>query len=851
MDDSDWWKKNPCPLHPDWGLQDISDLDHTKLKLHIETDDNAKREMMIEANIYRAFLESPNEDGTLYNRSRNSPSRALDYLQQAEDIVVTSCDSEEAITGYGVVINTFRMWLRRDSSVESTLKELEDKKNKFPKYEAYVTIVHAYILAWLGPRWRTTAMVLYGSALKHFPKNSQWLFGLALMYGREARHQRGVIGWNCPLPQDIMTLLHEEKQILQQVLSIDPSFHLARAHYGQVLFNLDRNSQQAEGEFKKAFKLDHKNCNIGILAARFYRHKGQFSKAENVLKKLIEEVNLAEVHAQLGFLYRTQSYREKKENRSMLQEKALKCFEKAVELDRCHYPALVGIGEMQAMLGNEKEARFIYEDLFESDFKDQLYQESNEYRALTSAIKLNVFTPLEHITFSHRIIQLAVGLTADGDHIITVPPSSLDETKNRCIATFEQYITESGGDLIVARQAKLKLANANLLLGNIEDAQTQYEKLYDDSIIKGEPPQVEVIFGRGKCYLRSDSPSKESDGKAWANVIQMAEELKQTDACCLSDELYADVYMAKARLSTGDDNSTQLKLAIHKGSLEACYRYILSLQELQANFFNDISIPETLQEVKRVCSVGKPLHTQFTVILDDGSKVVHNLTTKKNFIQTAVDRVVNYDINITQTIENERLQTVLDKLRQLREYRMKYELELRLSRETNTWGKLYAERFLDVVELAKRLLDKCISACQDLVIDNPPRFSLFQVVFDGKAGNVEKERCTREVTSWAKKKVKLPEYLLEKITKIQPMYDKNNMWLWAIHHLDNWRKHSAARCDIGETFTIELDSDPKFATLKTDDIVKDSCKGVVNLVVDLLNTCCEKLSGASTVAGDV
>ncbi|XP_071835349.1 uncharacterized protein [Apostichopus japonicus] len=688
-------------------------------------------------------------------------------------------------------------------------------------------------------------MVLYGNALKHFPKNSQWLFDLALMTGRQARHQRGVIGWNCPLPQDIMNLFQKEKTILQQVLSIDPSFHLARAHYGQVLFNLDRNSQQAEGEFEKALKLDPKNCNIGILAARFYRLKRQFSKAIKVLKKLIEEVNLAEVHAQLGFLYRTQSYREEKENRSMLQEKALKCFNKAVELDRCHYPALVGIGEIQAMLGNKKEARFIFEDLFESDFKDQPYQESNEYRALTSAITLFVFTPLEHITFSHRIVQLAVGLTADADHIITVPPSSLDETNNRCFATLEEYITESGGDLIVAHQAKLKLANANLLLGNIEDAQTQYEKLYNDSITKGEPPQVEVIFGRGKCYLRRVSPSKESNGNAWANVIQMAEELKRTDACCLSDELYADVYMAKARLSTGDDTSKQLKLAIHKG------RYILLLQDLQANFFNDFSIPETLQEVKRVCSVGKPLHTQFTVILDDGSKVVHNLTTKKNFIQTSVDRVVNYDINITQTIENERLQTVLDKLRQLREYRMKYELELRLSRETNTWGKLYAERFLDVVELAKRLLDKCISACHDLVVDNPPRTSLFRVFFDDKTGKVDEKKCTKEVTTWAEKKAKLPEYLLEKITEIQPMYDENNLWLWAIHHLNNWRKHNAARCDIGETFTIEVASDPKFATLKTDDIVKDSCKGVVNLVVDLLNTCCEKSSGASTVAGDV
>ncbi|XP_071837170.1 uncharacterized protein [Apostichopus japonicus] len=574
MDDPEWWKKNPSPQHPDWGLQDISDLDHAKLKLHIDQDENAEREMPIEVNIYRAALEYLDGKGTLFNRSRDSPTKALDFLQQAEDMV-TSGESEEAITGYGVVINTFRMWLRPDSSVEATLKELEEKKTQFP-----------------------------------------------------------------------------------------------------------------------------------------------------------------------------------------------------------------------------------------------------------------------------QIIQLAVGFTTDGDHIMTVPPSSLDKTNHRCLTTLENYSKQSGGDSNVTCQAQLKLANANLLLGKIDEARTQYDNLY-------KPPPVEVIFGRGKCYVKTGIQSNESDCKAWATAIQMAEELDARNSSILSDELYADVYLAKAKFITGGESAELLKRAIQKNSLEACYRYILSLQELQTNFFNDISIPETLQDVKRVCSVGKPLHTQFTVELDDDSKVVPNLTTKKNFIRTAVDRVVNYDINITQTIENERLQTVVDKLRQLRECRMKYELELRRSRENNEWGEEYKGKFLDVVEQAKGLLDKCISACQDLVMDNPPRFSLFQVVFDGKTGNLDKERCTKEVTSWAKKKVKLPEYLLEKIAEIQPMNDKTNMWLWAIHNLENWRKHSAERCDIGETYTIKVDSDSEFATLKTEDIVKDSCKGVVNLVVDLLNTCCEKSSEASTVAGDV
>ncbi|XP_071837163.1 uncharacterized protein [Apostichopus japonicus] len=849
MDDPEWWKKNPCPQHPDWGLHDISDLDHAKLKLHIDQDENAEREMPIEVNIYRAALEYLDGKGTLFNRSRDSPTEALDFLQQAEDMV-TSGESEEAITGYGVVINTFRMWLRPDSSVEATLKELEEKKTQFPQYVAYVTIVHAYILSRLGPRWRKKAISLYEDALRDFPEKPQWLFGLALMIGREARQQRGVRGWSCPLPEDIRDLFEKEKDNLEQVLTIDSQYHLARAYYGQILFNLNSDSrEQAEREIEKALHSDPTNSKIRILAAKFYKLNAPFPKAKNMLKELIKDVNLAEVHSQLGFLYRSQSYEKAPmENRFVFYRKALKCFKRAQKLDCCHYPALIGIGEMQANLGNTHEARKIFDDLFMSDFKDKPHQESNEYRALKSAIKLKIFSSLEHSTFSHRIIQLAVGLTADGDHIITVPPSSLDKTNHRCLTTLAKYSTRSGGDSNVTCQAKLKFANANMLLGKIDEAQTEYEKLYDDSTSKGEPPQVEVIFGRGKCYLRSGIQSNGSDCEAWATVIQMAEELNARNSSILSDELYADVYLAKAKFITGGESAELLKRAIQKDSLEACYMYI-SRQELQENFFNDINIPETLEEVKRVCSVGKPLHTKFTVKLVNGSRFVHNLTAKKNFIQTAVDRVVNYDINITQAIEYPRLQTVLAHLRDLRECRMKYELELRRSRENNKWGKEYEKRFFDVVKHVQSLLDKCISACQGLVVTNPPRNSSFKVVFDCTDGKVDKKQCTEDLKPWARKQVKLPEYLLGEIAKIQPMYDKKNMWLRAIQELGNWHKHSNARCDIGETFIIKVDSDPKFATLKTDDIVKDSCKGVVSLVVDLLKTCCEKSSEAAAVAG--
>lgn len=57
------------------------------------------------------------------------------------------------------------------------------------------------------------------------------------------------------------------------------------------------------------------------------------------------------------------------------------------------------------------------------------------------------------------------------------------------------------------------------------------------------------------------------------------------------------------------------------------------------------------------------------------------------------------------------------------------------------------------------------------------------------------------------------------LTQIQPMYHEQNLWLWAM-------------------FTIQLEDSSTFRTLKTEDIVKESCAGVEALTKELIEMCC-------------
>ncbi|PIK33219.1 putative interferon-induced protein with tetratricopeptide repeats 5-like [Apostichopus japonicus] len=738
MGDPNWWKDNPCPLHPGWGLQDISHLDHAKLKLTIDTDDNVKEVMVVETLIYRAFLAYPKGKGMLYNQTRNNSSEALEFLQQAEDKVVSLFrNCQNAKIGYGIVINTFRMWIIADASqlkeFQAKLEALEKDKTHFPKHKAYIDVVRAYILSRFGPRWREEALSLYQDAIKEFPRNYQWLFGKALMVGREARHQRVVVGWGCRLPRDIRSIFKEEETLLKNVLRINPRFNLARAFYGQVLHNLERCPRRAAEEIKEALNGDSENRTICILAAKFYRVKGPFSKAETMLRELVRRVNIAEVHCQLGCLYRSKAYHTN--DAVSFRKTALHHFEKATDLDNCHYPSRLGSAQMNAMLGNKEIARNLYMDLFENEYKDKPHHVSNEFKALESALESEAFDPPDSTKFLHRLIELAVVLTDNADSVLQVPFRSLDHTIDKCLRKLET-LSFHHRDVDIRQDARLKFANSNLMLQRLDVALKLYNNLYEDYKANGKVRPADVIFGFGKCYFIKGNKVK-ADGNnelaetLWKKVFLFADELTEIGDQNIefgpSDELYADVHLAKAKASSsslgltsdtpnlepGSETWQHLKLAIQRGSLEACYIYISYLQVLKEYFFKaDCNIPKTLAEIQVVCEVEVPLHTNFTVTCQNGSKVSSDIIAKKDFIQTAINEVMGYGIIITPDSVGESISSITEQIIELRENRLKYELELLRSKKSNTWETAYKKALSDVIRVARNMLDNCISVCQ-------------------------------------------------------------------------------------------------------------------------------------------
>lgn len=311
MDESDWWRDNPCPLNRHWGLREVSDIDLKKLKYTLKTCETAKYVMVIESLIYRAFLASPMVRG-FCNQKPNKASEALKFLKAAEDRILDSY-SEEAKLGYQIVIYTFRMWLLSESiekeSTEVKLKQMESMKTQFPKYMAYVNAIHAQILSRLGRRYRAKAISLYQKALDDFPDNYEWLYGMAVMIGNDARCYRSLVGaWKSPLPDELIRKFREEERILEKILSIKQDFFLARALYGQVLFNLDNNSKRAKKEIKKALKGNASNRIIAILASKFYRRKGVFSEAQRVLEEVRKRNKSSDFYFELGCVFHDQSH---------------------------------------------------------------------------------------------------------------------------------------------------------------------------------------------------------------------------------------------------------------------------------------------------------------------------------------------------------------------------------------------------------------------------------------------------------------------------------------------------------------------------------------------------------------
>ncbi|KAJ8019027.1 Interferon-induced protein with tetratricopeptide repeats 1B [Holothuria leucospilota] len=832
--EQDWWKKMPCPLHPSWKLGDISELDLRKLKQNVDTDDNGL--MVVELAIYRAFLEFPR--GTFFNQGRANPTEALAYLGGAEEHVKAKFQGNiDAVIGYGIIINTFRLWIRMDGSTESVLRDLVTRKDGYPNHESYIQVVKAYILSRLGPRWRNSALVLYDSALKRFPQNCEWLFGKALMIGREARQ----LGFdNSFKDKTVRDKFQKEKQILKRVLVIDPDFHQARAFYGQVLFSLGENG--AGVEISRALKEEPQNRSIAMVAVRYHRRNGTFSWAEIVLNRLLETCNTAETNFQLGILYNSKARNVHISERFSLWRKALEYFDRGIELDMCHYPCYTRRAEMNARLGERRKAHGLFQELFEYIYKDKPQLATHEMHTISIALEMGlpkhmqVFTVEEVIKLCHRYVTLATdeGLTTVDDRADNIPVKGKID---KYLKKLKNTISDESEKDSVRDMATLKLGDAHLRLGQFGDA----ERLYMEKYLQGGEDNLDIMWGLAKCYFNQGLHDKST---AMARKLERVEQ-HQFDV----NELYADVHLsiAKSKLAceTGfcvddihcrPDIIEHLEQAIEKGSLEACYFFLTKVANLHEQYFSlKGRVSEILAKIRLVCENIIPnIHTYFKVTLCDGSNIIHNEMAKRNEIREKVNKLLKYDAFISENACSSEVINEYKQLELLRHARLDFECELLKRKEGEHWNGACKEKLTEVLQIARVVLDHVVHIYQTLVLEQPPGRSIFAIHFDWDRARVDTklaEEKLKKSISTLFPGYNMPESTFRIILEVQPMYDRNKLWLAALGSFNSALKHKTY---VGEEiFDLELKK-AEWIRLKSEDIVRKSCPEVERLVLYFL-----------------
>lgn len=525
--------------------------------------------------------------------------------------------------------------------------------------------------------------------------------------------------------------------------------------------------------------------------------------------------------------------------------KALRYLTMAIDLDSCNFLSAARCAEIHGELGNVEKARRLYNDLL-IVLRDKSHHSSDEFETLTSALKLDIFEPREHISHLYRVIQLAVLLTDDSNDDVHVQTKSLRYTSKNYLQKLEQYTEVE--DETVKYQARLAVADAKLLLKQFHEAENLYKSLYDIEV--DDKKRCNVAFSLGRCRVNQGEFAKDREqaNRFFKAAIEVANHLDNMKVVTLSNEIYADVNLAKAKIyhplpGHEEKYNHLLQNLIKRGSLQGCYMYMLDIENLKKNFFTDDNIPETLAGIQVVCANESPLHVQFAITAADTSKIDDDVGAKKNYIQRRVEDVKTYDIfsTVVDCNEDAGVISISDQLKDLRQKRVSYELELMDCKRSKAWGDEHLAKLTDVIRVLRQILDNTVSVCQSLLLNTSVYNSMFLIT---KAGDADGRTCMGEVENWfnqkfprKKRRKAKPKGFLEEIARVQPLNNKDNNWLWAIHHLNNTRNHSVSKLHAGKYFTFECPNDGSRVTILTEEVVRKSCKHVERLVVNLIKMC--------------
>ena len=365
------------PSHFNWDLESGTSKDFEALNLqisehiHFNPTETPIQALLFQSYLYMSGFKHPRPD---FNSFKACMEKAYEQINSLTD--------EDEKSGYQLVAKSNEAIVARrlktpNSGIEDELEDLMDQQTERSK--ACVNSVRAFALSRMGLAKYQDTEYYYQQAVSVYPDKTDWLFGLALVLGRQARQ-------NAP-PFTFTDEMVEEKSLLEKILELDGHHALAHATLSQCLL-LKKENQAAIEHAKKAVENDQKNPYILSMAGKVFRRTKQYDDAIGVFQQACK-LNSDDtfLHHQHGLVYRDKyndqiekkalkeppmaahegnSANYDKKDKNNLRE-ALKCFTKAVKGNSTNTMALLDKARAHADLGELEEADEDFNQLIATD----------------------------------------------------------------------------------------------------------------------------------------------------------------------------------------------------------------------------------------------------------------------------------------------------------------------------------------------------------------------------------------------------------------------------------------------------------------------------------------------------
>ncbi|XP_070570646.1 interferon-induced protein with tetratricopeptide repeats 1-like [Ptychodera flava] len=232
-----------------------------------------------------------------------------------------------------------------------------------------------------GPVKYSESAEWFERALKEYPKNIDWLFGLGFILGRKDRYD--CYGHQQHQKAEAVTADREES-LLRQVIKLDPGHGLARVFLSEKIRYTRK--REARYQIEEALRKMPGNTVVLQRSGQYFRRLRHLDRALDLLNKALKkEPTSSFVHHQIGLVYRERFFQAKRSGHRRevrpgdghhFLHRAIECYETADRYSKGnHFAAQNDKAVAYTLMGNIEAAKNIYTHLIDNpSIQDQQTQ---------------------------------------------------------------------------------------------------------------------------------------------------------------------------------------------------------------------------------------------------------------------------------------------------------------------------------------------------------------------------------------------------------------------------------------------------------------------------------------------